>query len=131
VKNVFIVSAVIEVGAGCALAVWPSLAVALLLGSPLDTPVAMAVGRLAGVALFVLGVACWRARHDGQSRAATGLVGAMFLYNLAAVVILGSAGIGSGLVGVALWPAVVLHAAMGVWCVACLSSKRANTGNEK
>ena len=41
----------------------------------------------------------------------------MVLYNLGAVVILGAAGIRSQPVGIALWPAVVLHAAMTVWCV--------------
>ena len=44
----------------------------------------------------------------------------MVLYNLGAVVILGAAGIGSQPVGIALWPAVILHAVMAVWCVTCL-----------
>jgi hypothetical protein len=38
------------------------------------------------------------------------------LYNVAAVVVLAFAGIGFGLYGVALWPAVILHAVMTVWC---------------
>jgi hypothetical protein len=98
--------------------------VALLLGSGLHSSAAVTLGRLVGAALLALGVACWLARLDGQSRAAKGLVMAMLLYNLAAVAILGPAGIESGLVGVALWPAVVLHAAMAVWCIACLKRKR-------
>ena len=122
-------TAVIEVGTGLALVVLPSAAVTLLLGSALDTPAAVTLGRVAGAALLALGVACWLARHDGRSRAATGLVAAMLLYNLAAVSILASAGIGSGLGGVVLWSAVVLHAAMAVWCIACLRSKRRYAGN--
>jgi hypothetical protein len=55
----------------------------------------------------------------------------MVLYNTAAVAILASAGVGSGLVGVGLWPAVVLHAALAVWCIACLRSKRVNLGDGK
>jgi hypothetical protein len=129
VKNLLILTAVIDLGAGLALVVWPSLSVTLLLGSSLDTSAALTVARVAGAALVALGVACLLVRPDGQSRAATGLVAAMLLYNLAAVAILASAGIGSGLTGVALWPAVVLHAAMAVWCIACIRSKRVNVGN--
>jgi hypothetical protein len=130
VKNLLTLTTVIELGAGLALLCFPSATVAILLASSLDTPAALTVGRVAGAALIALGIACWLARHDGQS-AATGLVAAMLLYNLGAVVILASAGIGSGLAGVALWPAVVLHAAMAVWCIACIRSKRVNVGNEK
>jgi hypothetical protein len=123
VKNLFIVTAVIEMGAGLALLALPSPAVTLLLGSSPDTPAAVTVGRVTGAALLALGIACWLARHDGQSRAATGLVAAMVLYNIATVAILASAGIGSGPAGIALWPADVLHAAMAVWCIACLRIK--------
>jgi hypothetical protein len=44
----------------------------------------------------------------------------MLLYDVVAVAVLAYAGIGLGLHGVALWPAVVLHALMSVWCVASL-----------
>ncbi|MGA2060847.1 MAG: hypothetical protein ABSG67_10230 [Thermoguttaceae bacterium] len=114
------VTAVIEAGAGLALMCCPSATAALLLGSQLDMPAALTLGRVAGVALFALGVACWLAQYDAQSCAARELVSAMVLYNLGAVVILGTAGIRSQPVGIALWPAVVLHAVMTVWCIACL-----------
>jgi hypothetical protein len=115
---------VIEEVAGVALLCWPSATVVLLLGSGLDTPALVALGRLAGAALFALGIACWLARLDWQSRAATGVITAMIFYDLGAVVILGAAGIQLRPVGLALWPAVGLHAAMAVWCVACLGIKR-------
>jgi hypothetical protein len=113
-------TALIEAATGVALMVVPSVVVRLLLGSPLDTSAAVILSRVAGVALFALGVACWLARDDAQSRAARGLVAAMLLYNVATVAVLAFAGIGFGLHGAALWPAVVLHAVMAVWCVACL-----------
>jgi hypothetical protein len=47
----------------------------------------------------------------------------MFIYNSCATVILGVAGIWSRPVGIGLWPAVVLHAAMTVWCVASLAAQ--------
>jgi hypothetical protein len=122
-KRLLIVTAVIELGAGVALLCFPSATVALLLGSSLDTPAAMNLARVAGAALFALGVACWLAHYDAQSRAAKGLVSAMVLYNLGAVIILGAAGIRSQPVGIGLWPAVILHAVMTIWCATSLLRK--------
>jgi len=119
-KPLLKLTGIIETATGLGLMAVPSVVVRLLLGSPLDTSATVALGRVAGAALLALGVACWLARDDTQSRAARGLVSAMVLYNLGAVVILGAAGIGSQPVGIALWPAVVLHAAMAVWCIVCL-----------
>lgn len=115
-------TAVIELGAGCALLCFPSVSATLLLGAPLEARAALTVARVGGCALLTLGVACWLARGDMQSRAARGLVAAMVVYNLGAVVILGDAGIGWQQIGVALWPAVVLHALMAAWCIVCLLS---------
>lgn len=119
-KNLFILTAVIEAGAGLVFFLLPSVAATLLFGSPLDAPVAFMVTRLTGAALITLGVACWLARLDLESRAAAGLVAAMLFYNLAALFILAYAGFGLGLIGVTLWLGVVLHSAMAVWCFACL-----------
>jgi len=123
VKALYTLTAVTEVVTGSALIWRPSAIVALLLGAPLNTPAAVALGRVAGVALFALGVACQLARPDAQSRAARGLVTAMALYNAGVVAILSAAGMRLRPVGVVLWPAVVLHTALGVWCVACLRRK--------
>jgi hypothetical protein len=115
-----VTTAIVESGAGAALICCPSLSVWLLLGSTLDTPAAIALGRVCGVALLALGIGSWFARHYARSPAARGLVVAMVLYNVAVVVILAFAAIDSKLVGIALWPAVALHAAMSVWCVTYL-----------
>ena len=129
-KLLLIVVGVTEAVAGAALICCPSAMVALLLGSPLDTPAAVTLGRVAGVALLALGGACWLARYDAQSCAARGLATAMVLYNFGAVAMLGGAGIWSRPVGVALWPAVVLHAAMTAWCVTRLLKRATRTSEE-
>ena len=104
---------------------WPSATVALLVGAPLEAPAALTVARVGGAGLLALGVACWIARGDTRSHAARGLVAAMALYDVATAAVLAFAGIGFGLHGVGLWPAVVLHAAMTVWCIRHLLRKPA------
>jgi hypothetical protein len=125
-KTLHTVTALIELGAGLALPCCPSVTVTLLVGgAPLHAPAALTVARVGGAGLLALGVACWLARGDTQSRAARGLVAAILLYDVAAVAVLAFAGIGFGVHGVALWPAVVLHAVMAVWCVTRLLRKPA------
>jgi hypothetical protein len=116
-KTLQIASALIELGAGLALLSYPSVAVAFLVGAPLEGPAALTVARVCGAGLLSLGIACWLARGDAQSHAANGLVAAMLLYDVAVAAILAFGAIANGLDGVALWPAVVLHTAMSVWCV--------------
>src|SRR5206468_9990516 len=112
-------TAIIEAATGLALIAVPAIVVRLLLGAEISGA-SIPLGRVAGVALLALGVACWLARNETQSRAARGLVVAMLMYNLIAIAVLAFAGIGLGLHGVALWPAVVLHAVMAIWCIVCL-----------
>jgi len=124
-KPLFLTTAVFEAGIGIGLLAAPSVVARLLLGAPLDAPAALTVARVAGAALLALGVACWLAASDAQSCAARGVVSAMVLYNVAAVVVLDAAGIQSQRVGIGLWPAIILHTAMTVWCVAGLLRKPA------
>lgn len=127
-NNLLTTAAVMEVGAGLGLMALPSPLTTLLLGSPLDTPVASIVARVAGVALFALGVACWLSRHDGQSRAARGLVGAMVFYNAAIATVLVFAGVGLGLSSIGFWPTIVLHSVMTVWCISSLLKNHSPPG---
>src|SRR4026207_2035836 len=119
-RNLLIVSAVVETSTGVTLLLLPSLVAGLLLGASLGTPAAVVVGRMTGAALLSLGGACWLARDDGPSRARRGVVAAMLLYNCAAGAVLAHAGAGVRLVGVLMWPAVALDAALAVWCIVCL-----------
>ncbi len=118
-KTLFAITAVIEAGTGLALAVAPSEVVRVLLGSPLELPAGLVIARVLGAAIFSLGAACWMARNDEKGHAAAGLVGAMLLYNFAVASLLAHARIGSAISGIGLWPAVILHSALGCWCVAC------------
>jgi hypothetical protein len=116
-KRLLTVATVLEAPTDLALLVLPSFLSTLLLGSSLDGPVASTVARVAGVAILALAIACWIARHDGQSRAAKGLVGAMLLYNGGVATLLAYASMALGLSGLALWPVVLIHAAMAAWCL--------------
>jgi hypothetical protein len=122
-KTLLAVTGVLEGATGLALVARPSWVIALLLGVPLEAPEEFALGRVAGVALIALGLACWLARLDAGSRAARGLIGAMLLYNAGVFIVIAIAGLGSGLVGIGLWPVALGHALMFGWCTKSLVSR--------
>ena len=124
-KRLLVVTAVLEAGIGIGLLAVPTVVAQVLLGATLDAPAALTVARVAGAALLALAVVCWLAASDTQSCAARGVVCGMVIYNLGAAVILGAAGIQSQRTGIGLWPAVILHAAMTVWCLTSLLRKPA------
>ena len=107
----------------------PALPVSLLIGAALDTAVGLVLARIAGAALLALGIACWLARDDARSGAARGVVAAMLFYDAAAAAVLVYAGLGLRLSGIGLWPAVLLHLALAVWCIVALGQGKA--GAEK
>ena len=92
-------TAFVEVGAGLALLIVPSLAGHALLGEQL-TGVAIPVARVTGIALIALGIACW----PGPP-----LLG-MLTYSALVTLYLAYLGFAGGLTGILLWPAVILHA---------------------
>src|SRR6185436_2452028 len=119
-KLLLIIAAVLEATAGLSLLLIPTVAVSALLGAPLDTATGLAAGRIAGAALVALAIACWQARNGERGSAATGVVEAMSFYNFAAAMALVYAGTRLDLRSALLWPAIVLHFCLGVWCVSNL-----------
>jgi len=115
-KFLLIIAAVIEALAGVALLLIPTVAVSALLGAPLDTPTGLVAGRIAGAALVALAIACWQARDGERGSPATGVIEAMSFYNFAAAIVLVYAGTRLDLRSPLLWPAIVLHLGLGIWC---------------
>ena len=107
-------AAIVEVGTGLALLIDPRFVVGLLVGA--KTPVEeIPMGRLPGIAILALGLACWPSGRNAVagSPAFRGMLVynaliALFLVYLFAVGHLG---------GVLLWPAVVLHAVVALLLV--------------
>src|SRR6185295_9389963 len=116
-KLLLIFTAMVEGVAGLALLAVPTVAISTLLGVPLDTPSGLAVGRIAGAALIALAIACWQVRKSELGGAARGVIQAILFYNFAAAMVLVYAGTGLKLSSAFLWPAIVLHLALGTWCI--------------
>ncbi len=91
-----------------ALLIYPSAAVGMLLGQPLDTA-GRVIGRVTAGALLALATACWFARTFHRSPAGIGVARGLLVYNLVAALVLAHAGLLLGAQAPLLWPAVVLH----------------------
>ena len=99
-KKLLPFAAAAELATGLALLVVPSVVGRLLLGAEL-TGVSVVIGRVAGIALIALSVACLPGR--------TPLCG-MLTYSALVTIYLGIVAIRGEWVGPLLWPAVGLHA---------------------
>lgn len=119
-KLLLIIAAVVEAPTGLILLFIPGVATSALLGVPLDTPAGLVVARIAGAALFSLAIACWQARNGERGKPASGVVQAMLFYNFAAAMVLVYAGIRLDLRSALLWPAILLHLALGIGCLSNL-----------
>jgi hypothetical protein len=92
------VIAVAEAATGLGLLAFPSCVASLLLGAEL-TDTGIAIGRVAGIALIALGIACLPGRA---------LVG-MLVYSALVALYLAWLGVAGKKAGVLLWPAVAVH----------------------
>jgi hypothetical protein len=126
-----IVTAFSEGGTGILLLLYPALPLTLLLGVEEAVSGTLIVTRFAGAALLAIGVACWLARNDEGGPALLGLLAGVLVYDVAAAILLAYAGVVLRMVGLALWPAVALHAALACWCIFCLTIKGATTMAEQ
>jgi|SRR6516164_3572818 hypothetical protein len=116
-SSLLIVTAVLEVGTGLLLLFVPAVPLALLLEVREGAPESLLVARVAGAALLAIGVASWLARQGEPSTAQRGLVIGILIYDVGAAALLAYAGLGLEMIGPVLWPGVVIHTALAVWCV--------------
>jgi hypothetical protein len=121
-QQFFIVTAIGEGAMGVALLVAPGAVLSLLLGASQPLAETLFAARIAGAALVALGISCWLARNDRPTPSQIGLLGGLLFYDAAAALLLTLAGGRWALAGIGLWPAVALHSALGIWCLACLVS---------
>jgi hypothetical protein len=120
--SLLVASAVLELAAGVALLVAPTLMAELLLGGGLASPQSALVGRIAGAALLAIGLTCWLERDRDETDERTGLVAGLLIYNLATAGLLTEAAVVGGMCGVLLWPAVLVHAVLLAWCTLLVRS---------
>ena len=110
-RVVMLFSLVAEGVTGAALLVAPSLVCRLLLGAEL-TQAGIAIGRLMGVSLLALVVACWPARDAPPGTRSA--MRAVFAFNLAAAAYLAWLGFAGQATGILLWAAVAEHALVSI-----------------
>ena len=106
-NKVLAMAAAAEAGMGLLLLAWPPLIVRLLFGAEISGA-GVIMSRIAGIGLIGLGVSCW----PGDS--ALQRLNGMLAYSTLAMLYLTYIGIRGGMVGLLLWPAVVLHAILVV-----------------
>jgi hypothetical protein len=109
----------LELATGMCLLVVPQMCLELLLGIHEAAAETTLISRLAGAALVAFGVAAWSGRsHEPPSGA---LVTAALAYDVLAAALLAHAVLSLHMFGIALWPGVVLHSALAIWCAAALA----------
>jgi len=114
IRRLFIVTAVLELGAGLTLLIAPAVVIRLMFGPAVELFPTVGITRLTGAALLSLGAACWWARHAVRGAASRALIRAMLIYNVAVVALAIAGTLGAR--GVLQWTAVVLHATQAIWC---------------
>jgi hypothetical protein len=106
-----------EVGMGLLLLAVPANSLRVLIGVEHASTETIFVARVAGAALAAIGVACWIGREDQLGPAQRGLIAGVLVYSTVVAGLLAYAALFLNLVGIALWPAVAVHAVLSVGCV--------------
>lgn len=106
-KNLLVLTSIIESATGFVLIIIPSIAIQLLFGVD-ATGLALIVSRFSGICLISLGIACWPGQIFNQP------LRAMFIYNLLVAIFFIYIGLSSLLVGILLWPVAILHLGFAV-----------------
>ena len=110
-RNVLVFSLVAEGATAVAVLVAPGLVAALLFGTDVSGA-GVAFGRLIGIALLALVIACWPGADAATGTRAA--VRAVLVYNVLAAVYLVWLGAARAPMGILLWPAVLEHSVVAL-----------------
>lgn len=121
-KLLLSITALLEGATGLALLTIPMVVVSLLLGVSLTDHSGILLGRIGGAALLSLATACWLSRNHPQSSII--LTKALVMYNTSAAILLFYAAQIEKFSGLALWPAIILHAGLLTWCIQSLRNNQ-------
>lgn len=111
-------AAIVELGTGLVALIVPAILITLLLGIE-ASGAAILLGRVFGIALISLSLACWPGRQENALPPFRG----MLLYNALVALYLAYLGTMAHLGGLLLWPAVALHAVVALLLI---SARRAH-----
>ena len=117
-SRILAAACIAEALTGVALLMAPSFIASILLGAELDA-LTLVVGRIAGVALVALAIACW----PNPQLASRGAYAGMLLYNILVPLLLADAALDGAARSPWLWPTIILHGVMamllgGAWFTA-------------
>ena len=115
-KALLTTTAAIELPTGAALLLAPSLVAELLVGEALGSGASILVGRVAGAALLAIGVSCCAERETDRTGDHAGLPLGLLIYNGMVAILLAQAAQVGRMHGPLLWPAVVAHSLLALWC---------------
>ncbi len=110
--------ACLECATGLGLLLVPGVVIGLLFGQTQSVLETLLLARLGGAALLAIGSASWSAGTFDRSRTGLGLLVGVTLYNGLAAAVLAYAALGLNMQGVLIWPAILTHAALLLWCLA-------------
>jgi hypothetical protein len=120
-NKILMLAALAEAGTGLILLAYPPIVVRLLFDAEIFGA-GVTMSRLAGIALIGLGVACWPGTDTRWP------LNGMVTYSGLAMLYLVWIGVHGEVVGLLLWPAVVVHAILVVLLVVALQRKKDAAG---
>ena len=119
-KALFLVTAIVEIATGLALLGLPAVVLASLLGIQAALEETLVVSRVTGAALLAIGVTSALTRDDTRPPTQRGVLIGILTYDVLVALLLVYSALAVQLAGPALWPAVVLHTLLTIWCILCL-----------
>ena len=115
-----LVTAVGEGLTGLLLLLLPDVPLTLLLGLHGAGTDTLLLARVAGTALIAIGLTSGMAHDDPGSAALRAVLAGVLGYDITVALVLAYAGAALQLAGILLWPAVLAHTALAIWCAICL-----------